>query len=243
MEVVGRVARALSGATCRATVRGAERLPLRGPALLIVNHTTIVDVAPVLAELHRANLRPSRPCEGPGCGSEHGHVRFLATELLFRHALLGPLVRHAGFIEVGFERPATSALDAARSALRRGEVVGIYPEGDVSAAPGGGPRRVRAGAARLAKEFGCPVVPLAHHDARRIGAGSTAESLRGALRSVLRRPALWLVVGEPLTALDYAHLPTAEVSSLFRDRLTETWELAAGSGGPVDRPVRRHGEA
>src|SRR5690606_1184122 len=118
-------------------VSGTANLPLRGPAIVAVNHTTIVDVAPVLAALHRRGVRPSRPCRRDGCGSTHGHVRFLATEQLFSHALLGPLVRHAGFVPVGGGRSAESALRAGLAALDRGEIVGIYPEGDVTAAPDG----------------------------------------------------------------------------------------------------------
>ena len=230
MELVGPVARFLAGATCRARLSGAEELPTTGPAIVMVNHTSIVDVAPVLASLHKAGLRPSRPCGNAGCGTAHGHVRFLASELVFRHPIVGPLARHAGFIEVGWQRSAPDALHAAMRTLDRGEILGIYPEGDVSAAPDGSPRTFRSGLARLALHSGAPVLPLVHHDARRIGTGTVSESLRGAARSVLRRPPLRLHVGRPVTVAEYGGRAVAEVTALLRERLVETWRgLAAES--------------
>ncbi|MCI0688772.1 MAG: 1-acyl-sn-glycerol-3-phosphate acyltransferase [Sporichthyaceae bacterium] len=227
MELVGAVARALAAATCRARLTGAQHLPRTGPALLMVNHTTIVDVAPVLASLAKSGLRLSLACRRSGCGTEHGHVRFLATELVFRHPIVGPLAKHAGFIRVGWQRPAPDALRDALSALERGEVVGIFPEGNVSANPDGSPRRFRSGLARLALDTGCPVVPLAHHDARLIGAGGVAESLRGAARSVVRRPEIRLHVGEPVQPAEYAGLPIGRVSELLRSSLIRTWRQVA----------------
>ncbi len=240
MELVGPVARLLAGATCRARLTGGDQLPMSGPAIVMVNHTSIVDVAPVLASLHTAGLRPSRPCGKPGCGTAHGHVRFLVSELVFRHPIVGPLARQAGSIEVGWQRSAPDALRAAMSTLDRGGIVGIYPEGDVSAAPDGSPRSFRTGLARLALHSGAPVLPLAHHDARRIGSGTVAESLRGAARSVLHRPPLRLHVGEPLTVGDYGGRSVAEVTTLLRARLVETWQaLAADQPASAGRGWQR----
>lgn len=240
MELVGHLARTVSAATCRARLTGAERVPLRGPALLMVNHTSIVDVAPVLAGLTRAGLWPSKPCGRPGCGADHGHVRFLVHELAMRHPLAGPLARQAGSIEVRSGRGAGAALQLALAALRRGEVVGIYPEGDVSAAVDGAPRGFRPGAARLALASGCQVVPVAHHDARRIGAGSVGETLRGAARSVRSRPPLSIVVGEPVTAAQLAGRSVAAATRVLQERLIATWTVAAAweaqrRGAPVVR--------
>jgi hypothetical protein len=50
----------------------------------MVDHTSIVDVPPVLAAATRAGLWPSPPaptCRRRGCSGTHGHVRFLVTEL------------------------------------------------------------------------------------------------------------------------------------------------------------------
>jgi Acyltransferase len=132
---------------------GGELLPFAGPAIVAVNHTSIADTAPVLASLYRAGLRPSRRCGKPGCGRTHGHIRFLATP--------------------------RSCSGTGVDALRHGEIIGIYPEGNIAVdlASDGSPRTFRIGVGRLAQESGAPIVPIAHHDARLSGTGTVRESL------------------------------------------------------------------
>lgn len=211
---------------------GLDHLPTRGPAIIAVNHTTIADVPPVLATLYRAGLRPSVPCRRNGCGTDHGHVRFMASSQVFENPLIGPLARQAGMIEVGLRQAGAVALRAAREALARGEVVGIYPEGDVSATVDGSPRRFRFGVGRLASETGVPVVPVAHHDARQIGSGSVARTLGGALTSIVRRPTIRLRVGRPILPEEFAGLPLREVVDLVQDRVVDVWRSVSGESLP-----------
>lgn len=228
MELVGPVAVGLAGWLGRYELSGAENLPFSGPAIVAVNHTTILDTPPVIAGLYRSGLRPSRACDREGCGTSHGHIRFLATELLFRHPILGPLMRHADFVPVGQGRSAKAALQAGIDALRGGEVLGIYPEGDVEVSVDGAPRRFRIGVGRLALETGAAIVPVAHHDARVFGAGSIGESLRGALTSVVRRPTVRIHVGRPIQAVEYAGRTLHETVSLVQERVTAVWRTLAG---------------
>lgn len=230
MELVGPVAVALSRAVSRVDVSGLANLPVAGPAIVAVNHTTIVDVAPVLAALHRSGLRPSRPCRRDGCGTTHGHIRFLATEMLFANPILGPLVRHAGFVPVGGGRSAAAALRSALAALARDEIVGIYPEGDVDATSDGSPRAFRIGVGKLALESGATIVPVAHHDARQIGAGSVARSLLGAATSIVRRPTIRIRIGTPIRPTEYAGRTLAETVALVHKRVTNVWRSLAGLG-------------
>lgn len=223
MELVGPIAVGLTRAVSRLEVSGAGNLPFAGPAIVAVNHTTIVDVAPVLAALHLAGLHPSRPCARAGCTTRHGHVRFLATEMVFANPILGPLVRHAGFVPVGGGRSAAAALRAGVAALHRREIVGIYPEGDVDADVDGGPRRFRIGVGKLALGSGATIVPVAHHDARAIGSGSIRGSLLGAVTSVLRRPVVRVRVGAPIRAAEYGGKTLAETVALIHERVTEVW--------------------
>lgn len=227
MELIGPLAVGVTRAVSRLDTAGGSAVPFAGPAIVAVNHTTIVDVAPVLAALYRSGLRPSRPCGRDGCASAHGHVRFLATELLFAHPVLGPLVRHAGFVPVGNGRGAVGAFRAALAALARGEIIGIYPEGDVTTAADGAPRRFRVGVGKLAQETGATIVPVAHHDARAIGAGSTARSLVGAVSSVVRRPVVRVRVGTPIRAAEYAGRTLAETVALVQGRVTAVWHSIA----------------
>jgi 1-acyl-sn-glycerol-3-phosphate acyltransferase len=227
VELAGYVARSLSRAVGRIAVTGAEHVPFSGPAIVAINHTTIVDVAPSLAALYHAGLRPSHRCGKHGCEVTHGHVRFLATEMVFANPILGPVVKHAGFIPVGGGRTAVAALSAGISALKRGEIVGIFPEGDVEASPDGSPRRFQIGVGRLALETGATIVPVAHHDARRIGSGTVGESLRGALTSIVRRPTVNINIGAQIRAAEYAGRTLAETVSLVQERVTAAWRAIA----------------
>jgi 1-acyl-sn-glycerol-3-phosphate acyltransferase len=181
--------------------------------------------------MFHAGLRPSEPCGRRGCGHQHTHIRFLASSHVFQNPVIGPLARQAGMIEVGFRQAGAVALQAAREALGRGEIVGIYPEGDVSAAPDGAPRRFRLGVGRLAADMRAPVVPVAHHDARAIGSGSLARSLGGALTSIVRRPTVRLRVGRPVRPEEFAGLPVREVVALVQERVTDVWRTIAGDAG------------
>jgi 1-acyl-sn-glycerol-3-phosphate acyltransferase len=147
--------------------------------------------------------------------------------MLFSHPILGPLVRHAGFVPVGSGRSAAAALASGLEALRRGEIIGIYPEGDVEATVDGSPRKFRIGVGKLALETGATIVPVAHHDARKIGSGTVAQSLRGALTSVVRRPTVKIKVGTPIRTAEYAGRTLAETVSLVQERVTQVWRSVA----------------
>ena len=223
------VARFLAWWTGRIDLVGADLLPRRGPALVVVNHTTIADVPIVLASLDRHGLKPiSSHATGhtPGC-TDHAHVRFLATQEVFDNKILGPIVRRSGFIAVqpnGLDR--LGAYEAAEAALRDGEIVAVYPEGDVTSPDDGAPRRLRSGAARMALATGVPIVPIAHHDARDIGQGTQSETLRSAFTAVWRRPRISMVVGRRIEPADYAGRLPLDVTRMIRERLIETWEQA-----------------
>jgi 1-acyl-sn-glycerol-3-phosphate acyltransferase len=228
---IATVADFLARNTARVRVRGAERLPRTGPALLAVNHTTIADVPLVLSMLHRAGIHPAAP-DAPGHSadcSDHAHVRFLASTDVFASKLIGGLAEEAGYIPVvlGGDLRALEAYAAAREALERHEIVGIYPEGVVTAPDDGAPRRLRSGAARLALATGVPIVPIAHHDARAIASGSVQRSLAGAVTAIWRRPQVAMVVGHTIEPASYAGMSALELTALLRERLTATWREAA----------------
>ena len=216
----------------RVDSEGLGNLPMGGPAIVAVNHTSIVDVPPVIATLYKAGLRPSVPCGRPGCEVDHGHIRFMAASQVFANRFIGPLARHGGMIEVAGRQVGAAALKAARDALGRGEIVGIYPEGDVSATEDGSPRRFRYGVGRLAVDTQAMVVPVAHHDARLIGTGSIAQSLGGAFTAVVRRPTIRLKVGEPIRPEEFAGLPLRDVVDLIQARVTELWRSISGESLP-----------
>ncbi|WP_084102001.1 1-acyl-sn-glycerol-3-phosphate acyltransferase [Demequina sp. NBRC 110051] len=138
------VGRALAKGLWRTEVRGLEHLPRTGPVVLIGNHVGLID-GPVL---HGIIPRGSH---------------FLIGSHMF-HGVLGALLRGAQQIEV--VDSGRDALAQALAVLRRGDVVGVFPEGTRGA---GRADAVQGGAAWLAIQSGAPLVPTALVGTRHTG--------------------------------------------------------------------------
>lgn len=93
---------------------------------------------------------------------DHGHSpHYLGKIEVFNVPVVGAILRAAEQIPVN--RESDRAQDAYRSAVeavRAGRCVAIYPEGSLTRDPGLWPMRGKTGAARVALETGCPVVPI-----------------------------------------------------------------------------------
>ncbi len=129
----------------RVRVVGVENIPTEGPAVLAANHSGTVPVDGAMLKV--------------AVFKEHGrNVYLLASDLTFRIPLLAQLVRPTGNARA--DRTETRAL------LRRGELVGVFPEGFKGIGKGWSQRyRLqrfgRGGFAAVAIEAGCPIVPVA----------------------------------------------------------------------------------
>lgn len=135
----------------RSTVEGRHMIPRHGPAVVASSHSGYLDPL-ILGYL--LDLQGRR-------------ARFLAKRELFEQRGLGWALRRAGQIPVDRGTAgAARALDEAVEALRRGEVVVIFPEGtislDLDPMPG------KKGAARLASRSGVPVTPVGLWGSHRI---------------------------------------------------------------------------
>jgi 1-acyl-sn-glycerol-3-phosphate acyltransferase len=133
-------------------VRGLDRLPAEGPALLVGNHSGLFYV-PEAWVCGQAVL--SRRGTGPP-------AYFLAYDLLFAVPGVGPFLRRLGAV------PANPG--AAESALSRGACVLVYPGGDLEACRPWTQRNKidfagRTGFVRLALRSGVPVIPVVAHGA------------------------------------------------------------------------------
>ncbi len=127
-------------------VFGAENIPRHGAAILAVNHIAYMDA---FAAAQIVDGRKRRP-------------RFLAKSELFADKRIGWLLRGCGQIEVRRgTATAPMALDHALDALRRGEIVVVFPEGTITDDPELGPMVAKTGAARLALQSGAPLLPCA----------------------------------------------------------------------------------
>lgn len=130
----------------RWSIEGLERIPKEGPAILAFNHIAYLDPLAAAYVVDRAGRK----------------VRFLAKSELFRDKRIGWIIRSAKQIEVRRgSRDAPMALDHAFSALDRGDVIAIFPEGTITTDPDLRPMKAKSGMARIALGSGVPVFPCA----------------------------------------------------------------------------------
>ncbi|HEY8486776.1 MAG TPA: lysophospholipid acyltransferase family protein [Limnochordales bacterium] len=149
-------------------VDGLERLPAQGPVILAINHLSMLDPILIGALVPRV-------------------VHFMAKEELFRYPLLAPVLRWVHAFPVRRGQPDREALARALAILRRGEVVGIFPEGTRGVE--GRLLPLQAGTAFLALKSGAVVVPVAI-------VGTHRAMPRGAWWP--RRVGVLVRIGEPL---------------------------------------------
>ena len=133
----------------RLRLQGEERIPVQGPAILACNHVSYVDAVLLMA----ASPRP---------------IRFLMDHRIFRVPVLGWLFRLAKAIPVAPQKedPAAyeAAFEAAAQVLREGDLLGIFPEGGLTA--DGTLQPFKPGVLKIverarAEGLAVPVVPMA----------------------------------------------------------------------------------
>lgn len=204
-------------------VHGTENLSAldeNGPALIVINHTTIVDVVVTVGTLHKLGYTVDGPCKG-SC-THRRHLRPVGTSDMWNFPLARQIVSGSGIIPTD-QHDGRSAYRAARQALKNNECVLIYPEGDVKINSEASPRSWRPGAAALAKSFSMPILPIAHHDTRKLGSGSVERSILQALSKVFRRPVIHLLIGTPVLASEIAALSMQATNDYLEAKLSQTW--------------------
>lgn len=140
-------------------VAGAQNLPRSGGFVLAINHISPIDSL----------------FAGIATYSSGRAVRFMAKDSLFRHRIVGPLLRTMKQIPV--DRDAGAAgLTAAVDALRSGEPVGVFPEATLSRSFE--LKEFKTGAVRMAGSAGVPVVPVAQWGQHRLSTYDKRATLR-----------------------------------------------------------------
>jgi 1-acyl-sn-glycerol-3-phosphate acyltransferase len=124
-------------------------IPASGPAILVSNHISGLD--PLL--MQACSRRP---------------LRFLIAREQYQRFGLRWLFKAVGCIPVDRQRSPEKALRAAFRALREGQVIALFPHGTIHL-DSDPPRRLKAGAARLAMHTGAPLVPMRISGVRRQG--------------------------------------------------------------------------
>jgi 1-acyl-sn-glycerol-3-phosphate acyltransferase len=191
LAVVGSLAALLF----RIRVRGIERVPASGPAVVAGNHVSALDGIVLALVVGRRRRRMTR---------------FLVAAEFFGKPTFGWALRLYRQIPLRRGGGDVDALAEAIKTVRSGALAGIFPEGRVAAAPETGLQRGRTGVARIALASGAAVVPV----------GIWGTQLRYPKQGFhLRRPwrpTVWLVFGSPIAAVgDPASVEDGQ-------RLTET---------------------
>jgi 1-acyl-sn-glycerol-3-phosphate acyltransferase len=180
----------------RFEIDGVEHLPDVGGAVLASNHVSYFDFMFVgLAARDKRRL-----------------VRFMAKKSVFDSRISGPLMRAMHHIPV--DRTAgASAYGTAVTALRDGELVGVFPESTISRAFV--PRKLKSGAARMALEADVPLLPVVVWGGQRVWTTGRKPKLT-------RHVPIIVSIGGPI---EVAGTETAmELTGVLHERLTKLAE-------------------
>lgn len=206
--------------------QGVEHLSTPGGLVVCPNHISHVDVL-TFAHLLYDHDRPPF---------------FLGKEEVFRVPVVGALLRAAEQVPVYRETgQAATAYRAAVAAVRAGKTVAIYPEGTLTREPDLWPMRGKTGAARVALETGCPVLPVAQWG---------PQDLLGPYErrfSLFPRKTMHLRVGAPVDLSDLMGQPMSrslleQATERIMAAITAELEVLRGEQAPPGRfDPRRHG--
>jgi len=126
----------------RLDVKGREHVPARGGALLAPNHVSMADAVFLIAALDRP-------------------IRFLMFKDIYEHPFIKPFAKVLGVIPISSNqgpREMIHSLREATQALQNGELVCIFPEGQLTRI--GQLLPFRRGMERIMKGVEAPIIPV-----------------------------------------------------------------------------------
>jgi 1-acyl-sn-glycerol-3-phosphate acyltransferase len=168
-----------------AKVSGAEHVPASGALVVASNHISYWD-PPILGTWFPRT------------------IHFMAKRELFDIFLLGPLLAKVHAFPVERESADIAAIRRALHILKKGEVVGIFPEGRRNFS---GDVQARSGAVLLASAAKCPVIPVAL-----VGTSVAAKRWR--------KSHIEVRIGEPLVFQGRERKPTKNELAGWTEELT-----------------------
>lgn len=115
---------------------------IKGPAIIISNHTSVYDYAVFLFVFFSRTLR------------------YQMAEILFKKALLGNFLKCMGGIYVDRDSNDFSFLKKSQDVLEKGGVVGVFPEGRIPENNEEKPLAFKPGATQLALMANVPIIPI-----------------------------------------------------------------------------------
>jgi 1-acyl-sn-glycerol-3-phosphate acyltransferase len=211
----------------RFSLQGTEHVPRQGGAVMVLNHIGYMDFTYAgFAALPAKRL-----------------VRFMAKQEVFDHRISGPLMR--GMHHISVDREAGSAsFREALTALKNGEIVGVFPEATISRSFQ--LKEFKAGAVRMAAAARVPLLPAVIWGSQRVWTKDHPKRLGRTRTPITVR------VGEPITVEPKADMNA--VTEVLRERMTtmlhevqqqypetpadpsQAWWLPADMGGAAPTP-------
>jgi acyl-[acyl-carrier-protein]-phospholipid O-acyltransferase / long-chain-fatty-acid--[acyl-carrier-protein] ligase len=191
---------------------GRENVPAKGGALLVPNHVSMVDAVLLIASIDRP-------------------IRFLMFKGSYDHPLVKPFAKIMGVIPISSQlrpREMILSLRTATQALKDGEVVCIFPEGQMTRI--GQMLPFRRGLERIVKGLEIPIIPV------------NLGGVWGSIFSFERGKFLWKFprrIPYPVTVTFGHPMPTASTAQEVRQAVQELGAEAYHFRKRYMRPLHR----
>ncbi|WP_419998201.1 lysophospholipid acyltransferase family protein [Streptomyces boninensis] len=198
--------------------RGMEHIPADGGFITAINHNSYLDTFSYAHWQYNTGRVP----------------RFLAKDGLFQKGFVGSFMRGSGQIPVYRESGnAAAAFRGAVAAIEKGECVAFYPEATLTRDPDLWPMTGKTGAARVALDTRCPVIPVAQWGANHALPPYGKPKL-------FPRKTFQVLAGPPVDLSDfYGKDPTPDVlkeaTDVIMDAITALLEELRGEKAPAER--------
>lgn len=216
---------------CRPWMKGHENVPRAGGGLLVSNHISWGDTIILPVMLRRRVTFPAKAelFNGTSPGAR----------------LVGWFLKQAGILPIdrGGGKASSEALTAMTDIVKSGTLLAMYPEGTRS--PDGRLYKGKTGAARVALETGCPVIPVGM---------SNTEVIKGRGLPRMDRPGV--LIGKPVDLSRFRGRPIdagvlrdatdaimADIQKLTGQEYVDLYGAVVKSGsyaGDVDAKVLPH---
>jgi 1-acyl-sn-glycerol-3-phosphate acyltransferase len=181
--------KALTGLLCRVSAESLERIPERGPLIIVANHVNFIDLPIMYPRVY--------PRTVTGFAKVETWDNPLMAALF---DILEAIPIHRGEVDI-------TALRKALHVLEQGKIIAIAPEGTRSG--DGRLRRGKPGVVMLALKSGAPLLPVVYYG---------GEKLRENIRR-LRRTAIHIAVGEPFRIDTHGERITHDVREKMVDEI------------------------
>lgn len=184
----------------RVKVEGRERVPQQGGALLVCNHMSYADALVIISSIDRP-------------------IRMIMYEEIYNHPLVLPFAKLSGAIPVSSRmgpRDLIRTMQIASDAIRAGDLVGIFAEGQITRT--GQLLPFRKGLERIMKDTDAPIVPM--HLDRMWGSLLSYSGKRWLVKMPRRIPyPVTVSFGTPLPSTT----PAVAVRKAVQELASEAW--------------------